>query len=269
MVSLICSMILATSVVTVDTGAAKCPTSPDLWGLFFEDIDLSLDGGVYAELVRNRSFEDFEGRSGELTLEYWDPVGRAEYCLDSSMPISKENRHAALVRGPAGAGIANQGYFGMGIRKGMSYHLEVALRSPNGVDGVDVALEAYSKPVLARSEITGVTDDWRTFRVTLVANDDDPQARLVLRMKNGGELYVDCVSLFPADAVAGLFRKDLVEKLAALNPSFVRFPGGCWVEGDTMKEAYRWKKTLGDKWNRRTQWNIWKYWSTCIPSLRA
>ena len=67
MVSLICSMILATSVVTVDTGAAKCPTSPDLWGLFFEDIDLSLDGGVYAELVRNRSFEDFEGRSGELT----------------------------------------------------------------------------------------------------------------------------------------------------------------------------------------------------------
>ena len=262
MVSLICSMILATSVVTVDTGAAKCPTSPDLWGLFFEDIDLSLDGGVYAELVRNRSFEDFEGRSGELTLQYWDPVGRAEYCLDSSMPISKENRHAALVRGPAGAGIANQGYFGMGIRKGMSYHLEVALRSPNGVDGVDVALEAYSKPVLARSEITGVTDDWRTFRVTLVANDDDPQARLVLRMKNGGELYVDCVSLFPADAVAGLFRKDLVEKLAALNPSFVRFPGGCWVEGDTMKEAYRWKKTLGDKWNRRTQWNIWKYWST-------
>lgn len=107
-----------------------------------------------------------------------------------------------------------------------------------------------------------MTDDWRTFRVTLVANDDDPQARLVLRMKNGGELYVDCVSLFPADAVAGLFRKDLVEKLAALNPSFVRFPGGCWVEGDTMKEAYRWKKTLGDKWNRRTQWNIWKYWST-------
>ena len=105
MVSLICSMILATSVVTVDTGAAKCPTSPDLWGLFFEDIDLSLDGGVYAELVRNRSFEDFEGKANEL------------------------------------------------------------------------ALEAYSKPVLARSEITGVTDEWQTFRVTLVANDDDPQAR--------------------------------------------------------------------------------------------
>ena len=76
------------------------------------------------------------------------------------------------------------------------------------------------------------------------------------------EAQLDHVSLFPADAVAGLFRRDLVERLAALKPSFVRFPGGCWVEGDTMKDAYRWKTTIGDKWNRRTQWNIWKYWST-------
>ena len=76
------------------------------------------------------------------------------------------------------------------------------------------------------------------------------------------EARLDHVSLFPADAVAGLFRRDLVEKLAALRPSFLRFPGGCWVEGDTMKDAYRWKTTIGDRWNRRTQWNIWKYWST-------
>lgn len=251
----------AASVVTVGE-TPRFPTAPDLWGLFFEDIDLSLDGGVYAELIRNRSFEDFEGRSNELTLEYWDPIGHAEYCLDSSRPLSDANRHCCLVRGKAGAGLANQGYFGMGIRKGMTYNLEIALRSPNGVGAVEVALEAYSKPLLAQAEIAGITDEWQTFRTTLVANDDDPQARFVLRMKTGGELYVDCVSLFPADAVAGLFRKDLVEKLAALRPSFVRFPGGCWVEGDRMKDAYRWKKTIGDKWNRRTQWNCWKYWST-------
>ena len=252
----------AVSTVTVDTSAARFPTAPDLWGLFFEDIDLSLDGGIYAELIRNRSFEDFEGRANELTLEYWDPVGNAEYRLDGSQPISPQNRHCCHVRGRAGAGLANQGYFGMGIRKGTAYELEVSLRSPDGVDAVEVALEAYSKPVLAKAEISGVSEKWQTFRATLVATDDDPQARFVLRMKRAGELYVDCVSLFPSDAVAGLFRKDLVEKLAALKPSFVRFPGGCWVEGDRMKDAYRWKTTIGDKWNRRTQWNCWKYWST-------
>ena len=247
---------------TVTVGDVKGPVSPDLWGIFFEDIDLSLDGGVYAELVRNRSFEDFGGSDTELTLEYWDPVGSAEYRLDKSHPISEKNRHAALVRGKAGAGIANQGYFGMGIRKGMTYDLSVRLRSKVGTK-VEVALERYNRPPLARGEIAVAGgDDWREYALELVADDDDPQARLVLRMQQAGELLVDCVSLVPRDAVAGLFRRDLVEKLAALKPSFVRFPGGCWVEGDRMKDAYRWKTTIGDKWERRTQWNCWKYWST-------
>ncbi len=249
-------------VSTIDVGEPKGPVAPDLWGLFFEDIDLSLDGGIYAELVRNRSFEDFGGKHDELTLEYWDPVGGAEYRLDSSDPLSSRNRHACHVSGQAGAGLANHGYFGMGIKKGATYTLEIALRSPNGVTGLDVSLEAPGKLPLARGEVTGVGPSWRTFRVRLAATDGDPRAQLVLRLKEAGDLYVDCVSLFPDDAVAGLFRKDLVAKLAALRPSFLRFPGGCWVEGDTMKDAYRWKTTLGDKWERRTQWNIWKYWST-------
>lgn len=259
--ALTCTACSAASVVTVDTGAAKCSTSPDLWGLFFEDIDLSLDGGVYAELVRNRSFEDFEGKSNELTLEYWDPVGRAECILEEKKEAHPHDRHCVAVRGVAGSGIANQGYFGMGVKADLAYNLEIALKSSDCAE-VEVALEAYGKPTLATARIAGVTGEWRTFRATLVPNATDPQARLVIRMTTPGRMLVDHVSLFPSDAVAGLFRKDLVEKLAALKPSFVRFPGGCWVEGDTMKEAYRWKKTLGDKWERRTQWNIWKYWST-------
>ncbi|MBQ1722439.1 MAG: hypothetical protein II034_01445, partial [Muribaculaceae bacterium] len=141
----------------------------------------------------------------------------------------------------------------------------VALRVGDGSAAksakIDVALEAYGKAPLATARIEGVTDEWRTFDATLVANDDDAQARLVFRIVDDGAqlstFQIDHVSLFPADAVAGLFRRDLVERLAALKPSFVRFPGGCWVEGDTMKDAYRWKTTIGDKWNRRTQWNIW------------
>ena len=249
------------SEITVDTGKARFPVAPDLWGIFFEDVDLSLDGGVYAEMVRNRSFEDGHGHERELTLEYWDPVGNAECFLDASRPLSPRNRHCVCVRGKAGAGIANQGYFGYGIRKGMDYNLSVALRGD--VKGpVEVAIEAYGKPPLATGTIPGVTGEWTTRTLRLTANADDPQARLVFRMKDGGTLFMDCVSLFPADAVAGLFRKDLVEKLKALRPSFMRFPGGCWVEGETMRDAYRWKKTIGSIWERETVWNIWKYWST-------
>ena len=247
--------------IKVDAGEALFPAATDLWGIFFEDIDLSLDGGVYAEMVRNRSFEDGNGRRGELTLEYWHPVGGAEYFLDSSKPLSPKNRHSCCFRGKAGAGIANDGYFGLGVEKGKAYKLSIALRGKTA-GFVEVALEAYSKPVIAKAEIAGITEEWQTFEATLVANDTDPQARLVLRLAEGGEVYADCVSLFPADAVAGLFRRDLIDRLAALRPSFLRFPGGCWVEGTTMKEAYRWKETIGDKWERKTQWNLWKYWST-------
>ena len=257
-----------TSTITIDTGAAKAKAAPDLWGLFFEDIDLSLDGGVYAEMVRNRSFEDFNGRKGDLTLEYWNPVGNAEYFLSEKSDAHPNDRHCVTVRGNRGAGIANEGYFGMGVRKGASYNLSIAIKG-DGVRAVEVALEAYNKPAIATARIEGVTDEWKTFNATLVANDDDPQCRLAIRLlpnRKGGrcgmEAQIDHISLFPADAVAGLFRRDLMEKLAALNPSFVRFPGGCWVEGDTMKQAYRWKTTIGDMWERRTQRNIWKYWST-------
>ena len=251
----------AASVVKVSADTVLYPASEDLWGIFFEDIDLSLDGGVYAELVRNRSFEDGNGSGRELTLEYWNPLGNAEHFLDASRPISRANRHSCCVRGGEGAGIANEGYFGMGIEKGKAYNFSVALRGKTA-GAIEIALEALNKPALAKAEVSGVGEEWQTFTARLVANDTDPHARLAIRMKEGGEMFVDCASLFPEDAVAGLFRKDLIEKLAALKPSFLRFPGGCWVEGDTMRDAYRWKTTIGDKWNRRTQWNIWKYWST-------
>ena len=249
----------APAIVTVDPSAVKCAAAPDLWGLFFEDIDLSLDGGVYAEMVRNRSFEDGNGEKREQTLRYWHPLGNAELSPCRRADAGR-NAHYARVRGLKGAGIANEGYFGMGVKKGMKYHLEIALRGK--VDGaVEVTLEAYGKPVLGRAVIDGVNGDWKTFRVTMAANASDPQARLAVRMAAGGEMDIDCVSLMPDDAVCGLFRRDLMERLAALKPSFVRFPGGCWVEGETMKDAYRWKDTLGSKWERRTQWNIWRYWS--------
>ena len=171
------------------------------------------------------------------------------------------NRHACCVRGKPGAGIANEGYFGMSVRKGRSYNLSLMVRGTTA-GAVEASLEAFSKPVLARAELAGITGEWQRFSVALVPNDDDPQARLVLRLKEGGEIFIDCVSMFPDDAVCGIFRRDLMERLAALKPSFMRFPGGTFIKGDRMRNAYRWKETIGDVWERRTLRNFWKYWST-------
>lgn len=251
----------ADAVVTVEPSVVVGKAAPDLWGIFLEDLELSLDGGLYAEMVRNRSFEDGTFEPWDLTLDFWNPVGNAEFYLDRSRPLGKRNRHACCVRGGPGAGIANEGYFGMSVKKGRTYNLSLMVRGKTA-GAVEASLEAFSKPVLARAEFTGVTDAWQKFSVTLVPNDDDSQARLVLRLKEGGEMYIDCVSMFPDDALCGIFRRDLVEKLAALKPSFMRFPGGTFIKGDRIRNAYRWKETIGDVWERRTLRNFWRYWST-------
>ena len=256
---------IANVTITVDPDKKLFPVAPDLWGIFFEDIDLSLDGGIYAEMVRNRSFEDGKlGREQNEPLAYWDPVGAAYIRPDTTQPISPKNTRAVRVEARPGCGIANNGYFGMGIEKGKTYNLSVALRG-EAKGAIEVSFEAFGKAgTLGKGEIASITEDWNTYTLAITATDTEARARLVFRTVEGGVFYMDCVSLFPAETYgkSGLFRKDLMEKLAALKPSFVRFPGGCWVEGDTMKDAYRWKTTLGSIWDRRTQWNIWKYWST-------
>lgn len=257
----VASAAIGGSVVTVEPSVVVGKAAPDLWGIFLEDLDLALDGGLYAEMVRNRSFEDGTFDPWDLTLDFWNPVGEAELYLDRSRPLGKRNRHACCVRGKSGAGIANEGYFGMSVRKGRSYNLSLMVRGATA-GAMEASLEAFSKPVLARAEFVGITGEWQKFSVALVPNDDDPQARLVLRLKEGGEIFIDCVSMFPDDAVCGIFRRDLVDRLAALKPSFMRFPGGTFIKGDYMRNAYRWKETIGDVWERRTLRNFWKYWST-------
>ena len=248
--------------IVVDASKPLFPVSEDMWGIFFEDIDLSLDGGVYAELVRNRSFEDGLVKTrNQKTIGYWNTVGHATLALDSSKPISDKNRNCGRVEALPGGGVSNDGYFGIAVKEGAEYRLSVALRGD--VKGpLEVSLESLGRK-FAAGAIEGIGAEWKTFTLPLVSSGTDPDAKLVFRAPQGGTFYLDCVSLFPRDTygTSGLFRKDLMERLAALKPSFVRFPGGCWVEGETMAEAYRWKQTIGNVWDRRTQWNLWGYWS--------
>ena len=136
--------------IVVDASKARFPVAEDMWGIFFEDIDLSLDGGVYAELVRNRSFEDGLVKfRAQGTIGFWSTVGRATIELDSSKPISEKNRHCGRVEALPGGGVANDGYFGIAVKDGAQYRLSVALRGD--VKGpIEVALQSLGKTLATR-----------------------------------------------------------------------------------------------------------------------
>lgn len=252
--------------LTVDVDKPGHPVSPTLWGVFFEDINLSADGGLYAELVRNRNFED----SGKP--EHWSAVGGAaaqvRFDVDTAKPVSPKNpRSLKVIAAPAAgarAGVANAGFHGMGIKQGESYKLSLFARGGDGFGGpLTVSLESADNAAYAAAELPALTGDWKNYTLTLKASASDSKARLVISTAKPGTFWLDMVSLFPEKTWKdhGL-RPDLAEMLVGLKPAFVRFPGGCWVEGDTMKESYRWKQTIGDPSERRTQHNIWAYEAT-------
>ncbi len=263
----VCNGLLAADssiAVSVDKPGAK--VSPLLWGIFFEDINLSTDGGIYAELVRNRSFEDSD------KPDYWTAVGsgdvKIEVTVDAEKPLSAKNPRSLKVAvqdpGVARAGVANGGYWGMAVAKGAKYSLSLRARSDGAFKGpLTVTLESADSVVYATERMKALTADWQTYALTLKADTTDPKARLVISTEKAGTFWLDGVSLFPQETWKGHgFRPDVAKMLADLKPAFMRFPGGCWVEGNTMKEAYRWKETIGDIFERRSQYNLWGYTAT-------
>jgi alpha-L-arabinofuranosidase len=243
--------------------------SPTLYGIFFEEINLAGDGGLYAELVRNRSFEDTD------KPDNWSLVSggsmKGQMAIDTQQPMSAKNRRSLrLTIAPGGEGrlgVANAGYYGIALQKDAEYELSFAARAGEGFAGpLTVTLEDPSgRQVYARTRIEGLTGRWKTFKAALTATAADPKARLVIAASQPGVLWLDMVSLFPKETWKGRangLRPDLAQMLAGLRPSFMRFPGGCWVEGDFLRFAQRWKTTIGELSGRRTLWNLWQYNST-------
>jgi alpha-L-arabinofuranosidase len=262
----------ATIEVQVDKPGHKI--SPTLWGIFFEDINCSADGGIYAELVRNRSLEDSD------KPEHWSlattGAGKGEISVSVENPLNEDplatrNRRSLKLQikeagGADSVGAANDGYWGIALREGAKYDLSLYAHGGEGFTGpLTITLQGKDGKVYARESISELGGDWKKFQFTLTSSGADPKARLVLSAAQKGTVWLDMVSLFPQDTwknQPGGLRPDLMNMLAGLKPSFNRFPGGCWVEGDTMKDAYRWKDTVGDLATRRTQRNIWDYWAT-------
>lgn len=261
------------ALIKVNAAKPGHAVSPHLWGLFFEDINLSADGGIYGELLRNRSFEDAAKPEQWELVERGGGKGRIEVTDEKPMaadPARTFNRKSLRIEiSGAGAGsavgVANGGYWGVPVRAGENYMLSLAARCSGAITGLNVGVESADGKVLGSAPVSGLGADWKVFKAKLSSSGTDSKARLVVSAAGTGTVWLDMVSLFPEKTWKGRpngMRPDLAEMLVGLYPKFLRFPGGCWVEGNTMAESYRWKQTIGPLHERRTQWNIWGYWAT-------
>jgi len=255
------SLVAAPAKITVQMDRPGHAVSPHLWGIFFEDINHSTDGGLYPELVRNRSFEDSETPDSWTLVSSWKRNGKME--IDTSRPLNPVNRRSLRLTLNGTVTLINEGYWGMAIAQGEHYTLKLAARAEAGFNGpIAVNLLGAGKE-LAGGEISGITNKWQYYTLDLTATGRDPKAALQLTLSGKGTLFLDMVSLMPAKTWKehGL-RIDLAEPMAALKPAFLRFPGGCWVEGTDLTQMYNWKKTIGGVDVRTPLYNIWQYHAT-------
>ncbi|MEG8988593.1 alpha-L-arabinofuranosidase C-terminal domain-containing protein [Ignavibacteria bacterium 4148-Me] len=254
-------------IVEVDKPGHRIP--PTLFGIFFEDINLSADGGLYPEMVRNRSFEDAD------TLQFWkfesvDGKSTASVITANVQarppvpPLNPFNRKSLLIKANGSFTLKNEGYWGMNLIKGDSYTFKLSARSPDNFQGsLIVRIVAQDGSVLALGEIEGFDENWKYYSLKLIPSKTDPKAHLEISSQATGKLYLDMISLMPDKTWKnhGL-RIDLAEALNALKPGFLRFPGGCWVEGDDFLHMNNWKHTIGNIDTRSSLWNLWGYNAT-------
>jgi alpha-L-arabinofuranosidase len=253
--------------ITVDAARPAHAIPPTLWGIFFEDINLSTDGGIYPELVRNRSFEDSD------TPEHWKFAvtgdGLSEAAISEAdvhgqpPPLNAFNRKSLRVNVDGAFTLQNEGYWGMNIVSGERYTLKLAARGLNFNGRLGAKILSRTGEVLASGDISGIGGGWNYHTLDLTAAGGDPQAKLEIYGTGHGVLFLDMVSLLPQKTWKhhGL-RPDLAESLNDLHPAFVRFPGGCWVEGDDFAHMNHWKNTIGNIDSRTPLWNIWGYNAT-------
>lgn len=255
-----------TASIQVDFTAKGLPISPVLYGLFFEEINHAGDGGLYAELVRNRSFEDAPQPQAWLLS---DNGGKSRIATDTSQPLNANNPRSLRWEIDEGAGrvsLVNEGYWGIAVQKGKRYRLSLhARRDERWRGALTVSLQSANGEVYAQHTLQGIGTEWKRFSAVLTSRATDPKARLVISTDVPGTVWLDMVSLMPEDTFKrrpnGL-RADLAQMLADLKPSFLRFPGGCFVEGSRLSNALRWRDTVGDIAERPSRWCLWGYNST-------
>ncbi len=248
----------ATYTVNADTTAfdESSEISDILYGLFLEDINFAVDGGLYAELIKNRSFEYGNQASNQnrhgwknsdantLTFTVSDGTADQSYLNEANV------HYASLVNSQdTYAGIGNFGYLdGLAVSKDAAYNASFYMKAPTGYDGkVRLSLQSAEGTLYAETFVEGISGEWHKYEATLTPSETINEDLLFYIEITQGSVLLDMVSLMPADTFEGLpIRKDLGQLLADLNPSFIRFPGGCVIEGRSLETMYSWKDSIGN-----------------------
>ena len=251
--------------IVVDGAHPGAAISPSMFGIFFEDINFAADGGLYPELVKNRSFEFNEPLAAWHDIMVVDTKGiapgKGELRIRTDQPLNASNPHYLRVKVyEPGYGFYNTGFRGMGVESGKEYRFSAYARSGD-VKAVRVTLTDEAGHKIASGKLDGFGPGaWKRHETVLRANATADKARLNLFVDEKGSVDLDMVSLYPVDTWKGRpngLRKDLVQLLADMHPGFIRFPGGCIVEGRRLATRYRWKTTVGDIAERKTIVNRW------------
>lgn len=257
--------------INVQTAQTK-PISEHLIGIFFEDINYSADGGLYAELVQNR---DFEYSSKDGSREGWDSNyawsvqgGDADFTIATDRPVHENNPHYAVldIQQP-GAAFRNDGFDGISLKKGEKYDFSLFARVPAGSKGGKVIVKLLDQEgrEVAASAVTVSSKEWKKQKAVLTADADVRAAVLALVPQTEGKYELDMISLFPQNTFQGRkngLRADLAQTLADMKPRFVRFPGGCVAHGDGVDNIYDWKGSIGPLEARKPLRNLWGYHQT-------
>lgn len=270
----------------VDLEADAKAISPDLVGIFYEDLNYAADGGLYAELIQNRSFEYSPTENASWgPYSFWDLVeeggGKGHLGLSNMRPVHANNPNYLLLNvttAGSGVGVANEGFDQIPVTAGKSYKMsfwayQAYMGKRWGGDASEedepmtmkARLEDEEGGVLAEAAFVVKGRDWTQHRATLVPSASTDKARFVLLADKAGGIAIDMVSLFPEDTFMGRsngLRKDLAQTIAELQPKFMRFPGGCLVHGQGIYQYYDWKDSVGPIEQRKAFRNSWGYHQT-------
>nr|WP_315215466.1 alpha-L-arabinofuranosidase C-terminal domain-containing protein [uncultured Flavobacterium sp.] len=249
----------------VNTTNTVTKIQPTMYGVFFEDINFAADGGLYAEMIKNRSFEF------EAPLMGWEQPNSDKHSFNKTSGIATtikalENKTnpsfcRVLINDAKGFSMINEGFRGMGIKKDAKYNLSLKAANHNGaIKKIIIQFIDKNKNVLGETTIVPTSNDWKGYTAQFTATQTEAKAQLKITFEGNGTIDLDMISLFPEDTWKNRkngMRKDIVQLLYDMKPGFLRFPGGCIVEGRTLAQRYQWKKTVGDVEQRETLINRW------------
>lgn len=255
-----------TTPIKVNVAQPISEIQPTMWGVFFEDINMGADGGIYSELVKNRSFEFNKPLMGWKIERKKAKEG--DVLVQNRLGSQNSNPHYITVNldnTPKGdLGLTNEGFKGIGVKKGLRYDFSVLMRKQSGNVVFHIELLNAKNEVIGSTSLTpaNVGNEWTKQEISFNATDTEQKGKFRIWFEGTGIIDLDMISLFPSDTWKGRkggMRADMIQLLADMKPGFVRFPGGCIVEGFDLNNRYQWKKTLGPIEDRQliiNRWNV-------------